>query len=74
MKYKNAVPVNPVGALHQSVQEILGPDVVDRAGVRHLSQDREEGGVQRVLNEDIWSIEIGSDNHFRAPVFHFLVF
>ena len=66
--------INPVGALHHPVQEILGADVVDRAGVHHLSQDRQERGVQRVLNEDIWSIKIGSDNHFRAPSSHFLFF
>ena len=58
------IPVkDPVGALHCSVEEILWADVVDRAGVRHLSQDGGEGGIQPLINDDIWSIQIGSQNH-----------
>ena len=63
-KLAKIIPVdNPVGALHGSVEEILWADVVNWAGVRHLSQDGGEGSVQPVINDDIWSIQIGSQNH-----------
>ena len=52
--------VDPAGALHHSVEKILGANVVDRAGVSHLLQNRKEGGIQWVLNTE-WSSLIGPD-------------
>ena len=67
--------INPVGAFHHAVEEILGLDVVYRAGVGHLPQNGEEGGLQRVIDQDIWSIEVGPDNHcWSRTVSHFLLF
>ena len=63
-KLAKIIPVdNPVGTLQGPVEEILGGDVVDRAGVPHLSQGGGEGGVLPVLNQDIWSFNIGSQDH-----------